>query len=184
MWWLQTVNIHLPIHGKSKHLHFPVGGIATFTPVWPSTWAELKQISSSRIDSSSKKALSKQHGLWGTLVYSSYFHDRSKLTNFRVAKISHKNPWKVLGSFLNFSSFLTGYFKNRPKKQPKNHRRKNGFVNSAPYGWCHCHLAVERWKWLEVRGPLFWGGGVGWPSKIGGHQRVPGIYIYTYCISK
>lgn len=54
-------------------------------------------------------------------------------------------------------------------------------TNSAPYGWCHCHLAMR--NGLELRGPLFLGG---WVDLQKGRStpRVPGIYIYILYIEK
>ena len=168
-----TVNIHLPIHGKN--LHFPVGGIATFTPVWPSTWLNWSKFFF-RDRLIQQKSIIKTTRLWGPLVYSSYFHDRSKLQKFPSRYFSHKNP-SNFGILFEFFVLLTG-----TKKQPKNHRRKNGFVNSAPYGWCHCHLAARNVEMIGSSGFLVLGG-LGWPSKI---EVIKGfqVNIYIYCISK
>ena len=105
-------------------------------------------------------------------MYSSYFHDRSKLQKFPSRYFSHKNP-SNFGILFEFFVLLTG-----TKKQPKNHRRKNGFVNSAPYGWCHCHLAARNVEMIGSSGFLVLGG-LGWPSKI---EVIKGFQVNIYIL--
>ena len=97
MWWLQTRNIHLPIHGKSKHLPFPVGG----------NLATSKQFGHQPGDSSSKKHYQNNTIMRNFSVFI-LFPWPEQTTNFHGSRTVRRFKQNIAKSFIVLDLF--GFF--------------------------------------------------------------------------